>query len=138
MKKKVLLTILSASTIALTGVSTATLSQPNVQASTKSFSKEVQGKWNNQAGDTFKIKDSKATLKVKHGNKKGIYKFKVKEKTKNGYQLKADGKKLDKSNEYSLTTSQSGLMQFNYGKQTIQFDNGSMRVKETSKSTSTN
>ncbi|ANZ58301.1 hypothetical protein BGL34_00705 [Fructilactobacillus lindneri] len=132
--KKFLLSVTGASMIALTGISVTTINQPSVYASNKSFPKEVQGKWNNQAGNTFKIKGSKAILKIANSKKKGTYKFKLKSKIDEGFKLKADGKKLDKTNDYSLTTSKNGTMQFNYGKQKIQFNNETMNSKQTNKS----
>ncbi|WP_429971193.1 hypothetical protein ACQW5G_00720 [Fructilactobacillus sp. Tb1] len=136
---KMLLNVTIASTIALTGASVITINQPISYAkSSNSFSKEVQGKWTSDQGDVFTINNSNAKLKKVTGKHKGTYKFKIKSYKDNKYTLSPVGKKIAKAKKYTVSTSKSGLMQFNYGKQTIQFNNESLSIEESSKTVSNN
>lgn len=63
--KKTFLKIAAISIISVSGVATFNIIQPTTYAqSKKTFSKNVQGKWTNQNGDEFTIKNSNAKLKV--------------------------------------------------------------------------
>lgn len=136
--KKTFLTITAVSIISVTGISSLNLTQPVTYAQSKhSFSKEVQGKWTNQSGDEFTIKNSNAKLKIANGKHKGNYKFKVTSQSKAGYKLKAQGKKIAKTTKYALTNSNNGVIEFSYGKQKIKFTTQSVTVSEQSTTTST-
>ena len=136
--KKTFLKIAAISIISVSGVATFNIIQPTTYAqSKKTFSKNVQGKWTNQNGDKFTIKNPNAKLKVTNGKHKGVYKFKVTKQNKNGYKLKAQGKRIAKTSKLSLTNINNGIIEFKYGKQKIKFTNQSLKVTEQSTTTST-
>lgn len=129
MNKKLILSIAGASAIAFTGVGTSAISTINVSAATKSFDKTIIGKWTSQNGDKLKIDNSKATLKIKEGKNKGTYNFNIKRHSNNHYDLKASGKRIEGTKNYSIDIN-NGIITFKYGKNKIIFNNGDINLQE--------